>query len=121
MATDELVVITKAFDLCREMTQRTRKLPRDLRFVLGDRMLATTYNILDLLIEARYSKSRMRQLRRANLELERLRFQVRLCMEERLISIRQYEYIAERINEVGRLVGGWLRSGTKSRVEDDER
>jgi hypothetical protein len=36
---DELPAITKAFDLAREMTQRTRKLPRDLKFVLGDRML----------------------------------------------------------------------------------
>ena len=36
----ELPVISKAFDLAKEMTERTRKFPRDLRFVLGDRILA---------------------------------------------------------------------------------
>ena len=107
---EELVVITKAFDLAREMTQRTRKLPRDLKFVLGDRMLTTTYDILDNLIEAKYSHAKKWLLQRANLLLERLRFQVRLCVEERLISVAQYEYLATLINEVGRMVGGWLKS-----------
>jgi len=32
-----------------------RKLPRDLKFVLGDRMLATTYDVLDTFLEAKYS------------------------------------------------------------------
>ena len=48
----ELPVLLKAFDLAREMTGRTRKLPRDLKFVLGDRMLGTCYDVLDMLIEA---------------------------------------------------------------------
>jgi hypothetical protein len=107
---DELAVITRAFDLAREMTQRTRKLPRDLKFVLGDRMLATTYDILDTLLEAKFSRVKKSILQRANLLLERLRFQVRLCVEERLFSIRQYEYVAGLIDEVGRMTGGWLKS-----------
>jgi hypothetical protein len=52
----ELPVISKAFDLAKEMTERTRKFPRDLRFVLGNRILATTYDVLDLLLEAKYSR-----------------------------------------------------------------
>jgi hypothetical protein len=106
----ELPVVQKAVDLAREMTERTRKLPRDLKFVLGDRMLATSYDVLDLLIEAKYSREKAGLLRRANLLLERLRFQVRLCMEERFISVRQYEYISEMIHETGSMIGGWIRS-----------
>jgi hypothetical protein len=108
--TEELVVITRAFDLAREMTQRTRKLPRDLKFVLGDRMLSTTYDILDTLLAAKYARQKKDLLGRANLDLERLRFQVRLCSEEQMISIRQYEYVAGLIDEVGRMVGGWAKS-----------
>jgi hypothetical protein len=107
--TDELVVITRAFDLAREMTQRTRKLPRDLKFVLGDRMLSTTYDILDTLLEAKYARQKEGLLGRVNLHLERLRFQVRLCSEEQLMSARQYEYVAGLIDEVGRMVGGWAK------------
>ena len=106
----ELQVITKAFDLAREMTERTRKLPRDLKFVLGDRMLTTTYDVFDLLLEAKYSSGKRALLLRANVLLERLRFQVRLCSEERLISVRQYEYVSGLVNEVGKMVGGWAKT-----------
>ena len=107
---EELVVITKAYDLAREMTVRTRKLPRDVKFVLGDRILTTTYDIFDSLLEAKYCKSKVEILSKANLLLERLRFQVRLCFDEKLLSRRQYIYIAGIINEVGRMVGGWLKA-----------
>lgn len=106
----ELPVLLKAFDLAREMTERTRKLPRDLKFVLGDRMLATCYDVLDILIEAKYSRAKGSLLQRANLLLERLRFQVRLCMEERLINLKQYEHVSGLIQEVGAMIGGWSRS-----------
>jgi hypothetical protein len=36
---DGFVVIDRAYELAREMTRRVRALPRDLRFVLGDRLL----------------------------------------------------------------------------------
>ena len=107
---NELAVISKAFDLAREMTQRTRKLPRDLKFVLGDRILSTTFDVFDALLEAKYTRGKKPLLERANLLLERLRFQIRLCLEEKLISVRQYEYIAGMINEVGRMTGGWIKS-----------
>lgn len=106
----EPVVLTRAFDLAREMTRRTRKLPRDLRPVLGDRMLTTTYDILDAMITARYSRNNKVALEQANLMLTRLRFQIRLCVEEKLMSLRQYEYLAGLVEEVGRMVGGWRKS-----------
>lgn len=108
-ASQELLIIDKAFALAREMTRRTQKLPRDLKFVLGDRMVATTYDVLDLLLEAKYSRQKGPLLAKANIALERLRFQVRLCAEERLISLRQYEFVAGLIDEVGRMLGGWLK------------
>ena len=106
----DLVVITKAYDLARELTQRVRRLPRDVRFVLGDRMLATVFEVLDALLEARYQRERAPLLRRANVLLERLRFQIRLCADERLISLSGYEHVSRLVDEVGRLVGGWERA-----------
>jgi len=107
---DEMLVITRAYDLVREVTDRVRRFPRDLRFVLGDRMLSTVFDVLDALIEARYTADRARLLRAANLGLERLRFQMRLAADLHLLSVVQYEQMAERIQEVGRMVGGWTKA-----------
>ena len=106
----ELPVITKTYDLIREMTRRTSKLPRDLKFVLGDRMLNTVWDIFEALLSARYSKDKRDFLNKANLNLERLRFQVRFCYDEKLISEKQYAYICAMLLETGSMVGGWIKS-----------
>lgn len=107
---EELTVITKAYDLMREMTRRVAKLPRDYKFVLGDRILENVYELFDMLIEAKYGRDKLPLLDRANLRLERMRFQVRLAHDEKLIGPSQYEVAARLIDEVGRLVGGWRRA-----------
>ena len=106
---EELLVITKMYDLVRELTMRVRKFPRDFRFVLGDRILRGAYDILDLLIEAKYDRQRRGLLTQANVRLEQGRFQVRLAFDEKLLAIGGYEQVARMQNEVGRLLGGWLR------------
>ena len=78
---DELPVIAKCFDLAKEMTERTRKFPRDLRFVLGDRILATTYDVFDALLEAKYSTTKRPML-------DRERFVSRLAAENHIVSTR---------------------------------
>jgi len=108
-AGDELITITKAYDLVRELTRRVGKFPRDFRFLLGDRILRNGYDVLDLLIEARYTREKRDLLDRANLRLERLRFQIRLAHDEQLLSHQQFGFVAGRVNEVGRLVGGWRK------------
>lgn len=106
----EMEVITRAYELTVEITRRVREFPRDLRFVLGDRMLNTVYTVLDLLIEARYTAGRGPILKRVNIVLEQLRFQIRLAVDMQLFSLRQYEFLAERVQEVGKMVGGWAKS-----------
>jgi hypothetical protein len=77
---------------------------------LGERILRNVYDVLDFLIEAKFSKDKLPLLNRANLRIEQVRFQVRLAHDEQLISTHQYEVAARLVDEVGRLVGGWRKS-----------
>jgi hypothetical protein len=109
----DLVVLTTAYDLVRELTERVNRYPRSHKFVLGDRTLSTAYAVLDLLIEAKYRRDRAALLERANLMLERLRFQLRLAHDAGLIAAGGLGALARQVDEVGRLVGGWLRSAAR--------
>ncbi len=100
------------YDLVRESPTRVRKFLRDFRFVLGNRILCGAYDILDLLIEAKYTKQRRELLTRANVRLEQVRFQIRLAFDEKLRAVGGYEQAARMQNEVGRLPGGWLRGSS---------
>ena len=109
-APDELIAVTKAYDLVREIMSRVAKYPRSHKFVLGDRTLNAAYDLLDLLVEAKYSHEKFILLDRANILLERMRFQIRLAYDEKLLAAKGYEAVSRQIEEVGRLVGGWRKS-----------
>jgi len=75
----ELIVLTKTYDLILWSWNYTSKFPRNHRFVLGERIERNLYDLLETLIQAKYTKQRQPLLERANLMLEILRFQMRLA------------------------------------------
>ena len=87
------------------------KFPRSQRAVLGRRIQETSLGFLDLLLTARKSSSEERGalLHRADIELDRLRYTVRLCQEINLLSQKQYLHAAGLLAEVGKLLGAWLK------------
>ena len=106
----ELIVITKTYDLILWSCNHTSKFPRNHRFVLGERIERNLYGLLETLIAAKYTKNRQRLLEEANLNLEILRFQMRLAKDLQCLKVESYAFAAKSIDEIGRLVGGWLRS-----------
>jgi hypothetical protein len=108
---DELVVITKTYDLILWSCNHTGRFPRQHRFVLGERLERTLYDLLETLIQAKYSRQRKPLLLDANLKLEILRFQIRLAKDLQCLQIKSYGFATKQIDEIGKLVGGWLRSG----------
>ena len=107
---EELMVITKTYDLFLWSCNHTSKFPRNHRFVLGERIERNLYTLLERLIRAKYTKNRQRLLEEANLTLEILRFQMRLAKDLQCLKVQSYGFAARAIDEIGRLVGGWLRS-----------
>jgi hypothetical protein len=64
----------------------------------------------DTLMQATRTRSPRRLLLEADLELDRLRLYVRLSHARALLHGSQYQYAAEQLSEIGRLLGGWLKS-----------
>ncbi|MCG7928359.1 MAG: four helix bundle protein, partial [Candidatus Thiodiazotropha taylori] len=63
-----------------------------------------------LLVDATYSRSKQKVLKQANQKLAVARHLWRLSQELQVISLRRYEYGAKLVDDLGRQVGGWLRS-----------
>ena len=59
----ELVVITKVYDLILWSCNHTGRFPRTHRFVLGERIERNLYGLLETLIRAKYTRQRL--IRRA--------------------------------------------------------
>ncbi len=91
---------------------KCEKLPRAARFTLARRMADESIDIIELIVEAIYTpqKQRRYKLKAINMKLEKLRIFFRICHDRQYISTQQYAYISEKVNEAGRMVGGWIKS-----------
>ncbi len=96
-------MITKTYDLIRWSCNHTSRFPRNHRFVLGERIERNLYGLLKTLITAKYTKNRQRLLEEANLNLEILRFQMRLAKDLQCLKAESYAFAAKSIDQIGRL------------------
>jgi hypothetical protein len=86
------------------------KFPRARRFTLGERIENGLLEVLELLVDAAYSRTKQAVLKQANLRLAVARHLWRLAQELQVISTRRYEHGARLMDDLGRQIGGWLRS-----------
>ena len=79
MAASTVKAVPKLYDVILWLMGCVEKFPRSQKFTLGDRIVNIALDTLDTLIEATYTPDRLPLLRRANVQLEKLRFLIRLC------------------------------------------
>lgn len=103
-------VIPKTVDFILWLIQKIDKFPRKQKFVLGDRIEILFLDILDLLIEANYSRDKIELLNRANLKLEKGRYLIRIAKDLLFLDIKAYEFSSRSVNEIGKMIGGWRRA-----------
>jgi len=90
---------------------RTASIPKSHRFTFGQRLDNLTLDALMLCVRAIYNPRAAKPplLEELNLLLEQLRVLWRLVHEQRWISQQQLLHVIGRIDEAGRMTGGWLK------------
>jgi hypothetical protein len=108
----ELKVIADFYDFMLWLIQHTEKFPRHHRYSLGIAMENRLQTILSLLLRAKFTQEKVKALSDANLELEILRFQIRLARDLAALPIRSHGHAAGLMQQIGAQIGGWLKSKT---------
>jgi hypothetical protein len=106
---EDVKAVSKMYDFILWVLPHLENFPRSHRFTLSDRLEHTALDILELLIEAAYAREKSALLTRANVQIEKLHFLVRLAKDLHLLSIGAYEQAAKMLHEVASLLGGWLK------------
>jgi hypothetical protein len=112
----ESPIFVKTYDFLQWLLPLTTKFPKSQRFLLAERLGVAALDFYELLQQAAM-KDRpegdptvtMSLLEQADLLLHRQRFYVRLSRDLLFISKGQYEHAARHLDEIGRLLGGWMR------------
>jgi hypothetical protein len=103
-------VVEKHYQLILWMLPKIANFPKDQRFLLADRIEVILLDILELLIKAVYSKNKREILIKVNLKLDLLRFMMRIAKDMKYVNLKSYDFFSQSTIEVGRMVGGWLKS-----------
>lgn len=109
---DEMVIFPRTYDFLSWLLPLTMNFPRSQRFVVTRRLQDAALNFQELIIEAnaRRGAGRGDRLRAADAELLKIRLYLRLCEKWRWITPGQYHHASEMVMELGRLLGGWIKS-----------
>jgi len=104
-------IFSRTYDFLLWLVPQACKFPRQYRFTLAERIQQHALDFHETLIRAGLSKGaqRMAHLQQANGQLAQLRHTLRLCNDLNLLTLKQYEYVAGCVNEIGRLLGGWMK------------
>lgn len=116
MAASVPQAVQSCHDLLLWLIPQLDKFPRSRRFTLGERLETGLLDVLELLVDAAYSRNKETSLKRANLRLEMVRHLWRLAHELKVMATRQYEHGAKLLDDLGRQIGGWLRSRESGEV-----
>ena len=106
----DLIIFQKTYDLILWMYPLINKFPKKQRFVLGQQLENTLLNVLEGIIKANQEGNRIETFKQISVDLDKFRILFRLAKDLRFMTIKQYQFGAEKINEVGKILGGWTRS-----------
>jgi hypothetical protein len=110
-------LFVKTYDVLKYLIPATEKFPKSQRFVLAKRIQDAALDFHECLLEARKVDllTRREVLRRADVELEKLRLHLRLSMDLEYLKFPQYEHASSYVVEIGRMLGAW-REGTEKKI-----
>jgi 23S rRNA-intervening sequence protein len=113
---EDMVIFTRTFDLLSWLLPASEKFPKAQRFVVTKRLTDAALNFQEALFDANAQRGvdRLAYLRRADAHLHKVRLYLRLSYQWHWLNAGQYEHVSKMIEEIGRLLGGWLKQGSKA-------
>jgi hypothetical protein len=103
-------LFVKTYDFLLWLIPMTLKFPKSQRFLLAERLSKMALDFYDLILDGVMEPEHQgRRLDEADRMLTKMRLYVRLSYDLHCISPGQFEHAARRMDEIGRLIGGWKR------------
>ncbi len=103
-------IFSRTYDLLHWLIPVTVKFPRTHRFVMAENIQRVVFDFQECIVDAAHGQKVSSSLKKADAALSKLRIYLRLCIDLQLLSTGQYAHVGKIIDEIGRLLGGWIKS-----------
>ncbi|MBP9864134.1 four helix bundle protein [Patescibacteria group bacterium] len=108
----ESSVFQKSYDLYKAIHVTIKKYPKGDRYSLGEKTQIQVLDLIEAITKAGHAKKEWKvpQIEQAIIKLELIKVLIRLGYDTHCLNEKQSLNIQEKIQEIGRMLGGWKRS-----------
>jgi four helix bundle protein len=107
---EELKILQKVFDMMGYGYQALSQFPKSEKFALAVDIKRCMHIILERVIEANKKYYKKTTLQELDVEIMKLKAYLRLSYNLGFLPIKKYEYWTSLVVEIGKMVGGWIKS-----------
>ena len=108
----DVPILQKSYDLYKQLHSYRRLVPKQDRYTLFERADNTMLEVLSGIFTASNQPKvqKLKTLEEVSNNLNLLRLSVRLMKDIKALDNKKYLNLQSDIEEVGRMLGGWIRS-----------
>lgn len=110
---EELKILQKTFDMINYAYPALAQYPKGEKFALVADIKRCMDVMLERIIEANKKYYKKTTLQELDMEVEKLKAYVRLSYNLGFLPPKKYEQWSGLVVEIGRMVGGWIKSVSK--------
>lgn len=110
---EELKILQKTFDMMNYAYPALAQYPKGEKFALVADIKRCMDVILERIIEANKKYYKKTTLQDLDVEVEKLKAYIRLSYNLGFLPSKKYEMWSGLVVEIGRMVGGWIKSVNK--------
>lgn len=110
---DDLKILQKVFDMIKYAYPALAQFPKSEKFALVVDIKRCLHIILEHVIEAQKKYFKKTTLQDLDVEVTKLKAYIRLAHDLGFLPTKKYEVWSGMVVEIGKMVGGWIKSVQK--------
>lgn len=109
---NQISLIQKSIDLYKTIYQTIKLFPKGDKYNLGNEIKLLNIQIIELLIEAESTAKdwKMPLLNKSSIKINLLKILIRISHELKIIDNKKHYRLQEQLQEIGRMIGGWIKT-----------
>ena len=112
MSDFDIPIFKKTYELYKTFHECLRFFPKQEKYTLGQKIENVILEAMELILQTIYSPKNTKSeiIRKVSRKIDLLKYLFRLAFETKSLNIKKYTTLEEMVIEIGKMVGGWLKS-----------
>lgn len=115
----DLKLYQKIYDFLLWVKPTVEKFARAHKYGLGIQLENETINLLKIVARNNIRRDKSELAEDCLVQYETVKLLIRLSRDLNLISVKQYEFSSQALEEIGRLLGGWVKKFQQICLKND--